>query len=150
MYTNIEWAFAVLNLPSPTTTTTMINSQVSSPSVLHLKLPDCNIRVKVESSHDRPIKIKITPMPDGSVELTLLAVVPCQAPDQESLVSTSTMPSPSPTSSLLEMIDPMLLLGQEPGQSSILQKCSLEPDDTVSETQLRSKNLVRCVGVLPF
>ncbi|KAF8581129.1 hypothetical protein K439DRAFT_1619281 [Ramaria rubella] len=106
----------------------MIDPQVSSPSALHLKLPNCNIQVKAKSSRNRPIKIKIAPTPDGSVELTLLAVVPHQAPDQGSLVSTSSMLSP--TSSFLEVqaapfdidiINP-ILLGQEPGQSTIPQK----------------------------
>ncbi|KAF8579224.1 hypothetical protein K439DRAFT_1620710 [Ramaria rubella] len=116
----------------------MTNSNPSTVTALHLRMPNCDIKVRVKSSRGRePIEIKIVLTLAGSVELTLVAMA---APDQGTepfLISTPFTPIATTASSLfmeaaapndkLEHIDPRLLLGKEPStqaSSSSLKKHS--------------------------
>ncbi|KAF8587024.1 hypothetical protein K439DRAFT_1614696 [Ramaria rubella] len=118
----------------------MTNSNPSTVTALHLRMPNCDIK----GTHE----IKITPMPEGSAELTLVTMAPLAALDEDTipfLVSTSISPIATTAASSfveaaapndeLKLIDPRLLLGKGPSAQASCsfqspRKHSLDPEET--------------------
>ncbi|KAF8579126.1 hypothetical protein K439DRAFT_1620754 [Ramaria rubella] len=101
------------------------DNKVSTDTLLHVKLPNCDVRLRIRSTCGRePIQVKIVPTVDGSVELTLY--VPTTAPDKSPTISTPTTPLASASSSFSlaapndnDIIDPRLLLLQSKPKSDV-------------------------------